>query len=455
MSRWSILLGLTFSLTVASESTYALPKLNQSCEAAGIARIFVSLDGMDAASQRIDPKFPETNYCLVSDSQIPPQIRSVIQQIGGLNSAVTEVLRTRWSDLGLGAGVDIFLQRSKLGPFGSYTDGKRIGMTIFPNWNGEALPAGIYVHELGHVLAMRENRTRIGFDPELLATPLMTETIADLLSLAAVGEVLGSDGDVHSCLSRSRYITTSQSYRFPRGYFTNTFSTMRTSQCCRSNPDRMYSPALASDVRNFCGLLGDQLSGMKLDRTPFDPLQYLDNRSKYDVHQIGIPINSFLLNLKKNGLPQIFQLFLDSYAEATKNPNLREVYVCSVPKLPILTPPRDFRRSTMRAVFRVLREKVKSTSRLQVFDRLWREHQLEKAMVISDREVAEQLEKPLILPMAKKGAQAMKRPELRAQLMASGCWFDLDFSQTTGQDLSGIDYQQPGCSIVCMTQNRR
>jgi hypothetical protein len=287
------------------------------------------------------------DFCADPEDALPATIRRALVEIAGLHAdaaqslGVTEaqlfpepirviLIEHRSGEVGSIGGVD-----ERTDPESGETIRERgIGMGIFPNWgqgtSKQLMVAGIYLHELGHALTLKAHPAFPPILTQIIFNPFFTEGIPDLLGADATGGEVFKSANLPGCLSGLRTLTRSQSYaKYPAAYFQD-FGSLRISACCRhldSKPG-LHTPESAYLCRGRLEELREELSLMlepdqveeavrkatesKLDPTPFRPADFAERAryGKLDIHQLAMPVNSFLTSFAREAGIRPIELFL-------------------------------------------------------------------------------------------------------------------------------------------------
>ncbi len=342
---------LGFILILSAAFGFAEPAsfaLNPVCVAAGIQTI--RLNGITAYPGPA-PYLSTRDFCKDEPATMPAPVRAAVVQLGGIHSRVAQYLGLSISQL-LGEGAAVVLGGRKTGALDSKYALGAISLGVFPDWNGEPINESIYVHELGHLLSMKPN---VHLPPILISlgsNPLMMETFADFIDLAVTGSVFEPSRDVPACAWKTRNVTRSQSYDSPKQFFETTYSKAAILSCCRWIAQRGWH---TDHTRSLCEAVPKafpETAGLPfvLDRSKvFDPRDYLSGNGYFDPHRIGIPFNSFLLDVRAELGLEPKAVFYDALTGA----------------------------KSLADVLRKMRERVPA-EKLAAWDALWKKHAMTK-----------------------------------------------------------------------------
>ena len=325
------------------------------------------------------------NLCLKLDSELNTTETRLLIELEALHKEVAKLLHVPVTEL-FSNPLNINITESVFGPFFSSANSYRLSLGVYPGEDYK-FNVGVYLHELGHVLAASQNPNLPAIFEDLDHSVLFSETFADLLALSVHGHIITPEAEKGTCLDRLRYITTFQTYNYPAEYFKN-FSEARIGKCCES----LMKKPQALNVENFCKLAAEYFTGEIRFSKPFDPYE----TKNLDDHQVGLPILSFLRSFSEktnSSMNEIFEriFFSKKHSSASfscelkKGDKILEVFGESLHTAEHML--NDF-KSTL------------SEDRTTLFDELFKKHALEKGMTFakldSDRAVKEKLIKKII-----------------------------------------------------------
>jgi hypothetical protein len=326
------------------------------------------------------------DFCAPSGPPLTPALRGAIRELGALNLRASAYLDAEPGAL-FGGGVHAGLVRLPEGILGSFyhrgTTGVYLG--VYPDWNGEPLNAGVYLHELGHALAAGASPALPPVLHELASTTLMVETFADFLALGVAGRVFAESRQIAPCLARTRIVGKYQTYGFPRAFFDPLYSTRKLVSCCKYLAAHPQSPGVDENSRSLCeGVRQVESVLPPLDRrTEFDPAEYARNPRDFDPHQVGIPLNSFFRALDQELAIPARGLLMSALWTVTASDRL----TCDLPAAGVTAARSVSVRVTSFAhVLARMRDLVSSEKQAE-FDEISRRHQLSKAVLMAQRDV--------------------------------------------------------------------
>jgi hypothetical protein len=341
---------------------------------------------------RNGPKEVSYEYCDWPREKMPLAVRNALEQVVRLNAEAARALHIELSEL-LPEGLKISLRPFALGPWGYSAWDKSLSITVFPDWPespGDAdhtINEALYLHELGHVIALGHSRTA-QIVHELAMQPLFIETFSDTLAISLRGRVFSADPQVPECLQKVRWIGLDQSYRAQGGYFDNFFGLRRMHQCCSTHPGGGWSHPRIVQACSMIEKTYEQWVGTThYDRKPLDlsPRQ-LEISPILDPHQIGIPVNSFLLDLSQRlGVPAL-DLYFTALREFDTDATRRE-YGCSALLVQGLVAPFLIRSFTPDQILDAIRARLAAEQKL-VFDALYEKHRLDRYAVAAQQDAA-------------------------------------------------------------------
>lgn len=348
-------------------------------------------------------RFPDgTDYCRVAEQDLPPPIREALTAVAARDAQVAAFFHLSVQEL-FTLPLRIALRGDPTGPLASSASPVRrprtgivplsslVTMTVFPDWpagivdSTKVLSPGIYLHELGHVISYNRDNRLPTVIHELASTDLFTESFADTLALAGAGTLFDAV-TLPTCLRAARIVTDHDSYDEPYGAFDLLESRRRVVACCDE-------PANAADpdarVRGACDFMRRALRREypvvpAFDASALDPATAyaIPPRASHiplDPHQIGIPLNSFLLELSRETGRGLEDLYLSALLDfSLEKPGVPDPGTRNFAALG-----HTLHAHRLRDVFRVVRASLLPRD-VAVFDRLWKKHGLEKAMRLAD-----------------------------------------------------------------------
>lgn len=313
------------------------------------------------------------NLCLKLDQELNPTEIKTLRQLKQLHEQVAKLLKVELSEL-FHLPLKVSLDEYVFGPFLSSGNATHLNLGVYPGDEFQ-INNGVYLHELGHVLAAAKNPKLPAVFQEFDNSVLFSETFADLLALSVHGEII-TPTEQSTCLDRLRYISTFQSYNYPAEYFQN-LSEARLKKCC----DSLVKTGTEEKYLNLCQAAEEYFSHDIQFTHVFDPL----NTKDIDDHQIGLPILSFFKDFAQQtgeSMGQIFErIFLNGKAFSQENFRCGSLEVKAHTATNMLN---DFKQTL-------------PLSHIALFDSLYRKHALAKGMVFSKLDTIKKLNKKLSL----------------------------------------------------------
>ena len=368
------------------------------CLAAGIAS--VTLSRVTAFTGAV-----VDDWCRVASSGRPQTVNDIIMQVKTLNQKVARTFGLTVAEL-LPSPIKLEIFGNVLGPLMSSAGYERITIGVWEDSNDLSIAPGIYVHELGHILAKSGNSKLPTIYTNLGLTFLVQETIADYLAIAVTGSVIDAELSVTpSCFDRVRYINGFQSYHFPAGYFELDFSGRRLNQCCLSQEGQTVAKR-DPHWKNACAIIVKgvpQDPQWHLDRKPLDP--YSVDMNKLDPHQIGIPINSFLGSLSRELDIALSDLVVPALWLASDE-TYQNTYSCAIPL--DLDAATTLQQQNFSAFFKALRNSL-NIAQKAIYDKLWVRHGLSIAVVLANRDAKDLAKTSAIYALRQKLAECFAK----------------------------------------------
>ncbi len=133
---------------------------------------------------------------------------TALHHIFKIHQEVAELFQVSVLDL-FSYQLSVTLNEALLGPIISSAGLGSLTMGVLPDTN-YSINTGIYLHELGHILAGMKNKKLPPILEDLDNSILFSETFADLLALTVHGKVITPMEESSTCLDRLRFITTFQ-----------------------------------------------------------------------------------------------------------------------------------------------------------------------------------------------------------------------------------------------------
>jgi hypothetical protein len=131
-----------------SSKNFALP--NSACRAAHVSQFEVQ-DGIKGIRVNAD-------YCELSSSSIPKEVRAILARIQDIHTRYAEALSKTPGEL-FGLGIRLSLAAHPIGPLASSTseNPSTVEIDVFPDFTSDHFPDRVYAHEVTHWLLL-ENR---------------------------------------------------------------------------------------------------------------------------------------------------------------------------------------------------------------------------------------------------------------------------------------------------------
>lgn len=379
MFRFSPLLllltpGCSASLGESSEESV----VSSVCKEAHIASMRVS---------KFSEGIEDLEVCKLHGPQLTEEYARAIRDIKEVNERAADILHV---DAGVlfGAGIRLRVVSSDSGFNGLFEtssddDGLPLVTIETVDKPVNLVNRGVYAHELGHwLLWVPENKVPMGLR-SLGQSHFWAESIADTLALANQGTVTSPEPGMPACLhARTPEALANRSYRDANGFFLNRYQTDQTYACCEQIAESTeYPKGVAA-----CWAAEEQRQGSGYDpNVPFDgsPFPVEDaarNLRQYSGYQLGIPLNSFLLEAEAKIGGNILQRFLDAASNAQP---IR--YTCA-PRNRLDVQPVQVTVTSVREGLAAVRERLSSLER-DTFDRLSAAHGLEALAILEPAEL--------------------------------------------------------------------
>lgn len=264
-----------------------------------------------------------TDYCQIEDPNfLPKAIRNAIQKIKSLHLKVAQLFGRSPEEV-FRKGIHIIIKRSDLGPLAS-KGGHYLVMPVFTDWpnhptdQDHTINDGIYLHELGHYLSAGGLVSQALKD--FAREPIFSETFADSLALHIAGTLVSPIPDMPACFHDIRPFPTDGTYYSEEEFFTTLAPRRKLHECCVNHAsDTSLNPRFISFCQFFEKKVEESLKRAHL--TEFPPMKpnpvdlrdlFIHHPEKYDSHQMGIPVNLFLLEFQKALHIPIKELYFDA-----------------------------------------------------------------------------------------------------------------------------------------------
>lgn len=397
----------------------------------------------------------ETNGSSSADlcqAQLSAEMAAVVEQARAIAQSAAEFFGLPLEQL-LSRTYALSIER---GPLGFYTSRAQtvsgsgrilttLHLGVFADWAGGPINAGVFAHELGHVVAEDYGNAALpAVYHELSGTALMTEMVADLIAIHATGSIVSPEEGVPACIQEFRVVRPGLSYDQPVDVFTPLASWKLMTACCQSLSARA---AHTSRSRAFCGEYLRERSkppARMFGSQRFNAEFYAKNPGYADPHELGLPFNSFLLTLRKETGLDLTRALLEAITRTSAAPELP--YACVVPALAEFLPGSRQTAHTMAQVLESLRAGLPAEAQ-GAFDRLSREHRLDIWSQVSELDSAG-IAAGKAMQAGAEEYNALSHRELasrapNAKLRATACW-----------SRGGLSDEEPGCTYACRAEAR-
>jgi hypothetical protein len=333
-----------------------------------------------------------------------------------------------------------------------FTGKAGITFAYLPGTHGGIFDRATYSHEVGHVLSTSETNQRL---PRALtslgSTWLARESMSDLLAIDMNGAVFSDSEILPLCLSRTRVISRDGSYDLPEKFFTHRWGTESLLRCCSELKATL--PAGSPWTRTcdeLARLLPPPSSQGSEQSKPFDPEALKSDRTKFDPHQLGIPLNSFIEDLGASTGRPSRSLWIKAFQKAsepkTRYPEIR----CELQGFP----PLLLHEPSMTNVFEAYRSQFREKP---VFDSLWARHGMDKAVQLARQDELERLHHMVALPHFYRALKARLVTNLeppRCRLSDLGSAPEIDRETSVRKYLfppvsPNTKDARPGCQVSC------
>jgi hypothetical protein len=325
------------------------------------------------------------DLCNLPRAKISPAAWNALVRATELNAEVASALGFSLKEL-LPDGLQLRLYPNDDGLLGSYASGTTLTMGVFSDWPASAadldhtINDGVYIHELGHTISLGRSKLPAAAHEMARAGDLLfVETFADTLAMSLRnGQIVTPSPEIPKCLAEFRRISESQSYRVQSGYFDQNFEMNRIRQCCLKHPGTGWElPRIA----RLCERAGVSSSTPPLkptyNRAPINfELSESYAFTAFDSHQIGIPLNSFLLELSRRISKPMLELYFGALKELDSDQE-RRTYLCLPVSAKNLIAPWTTRKFTPEQVLTKIRLKL-TLGEQAIFDELVERHGLAK-----------------------------------------------------------------------------
>jgi hypothetical protein len=323
-------IALIFSLVsiVSFNLTYAegekAPELKKVCLDGQIKRITITVQSESHPYNR----YRHLNLCEKSEDGLPQIINNSIKKLSDLNQEVASFLKVPMKEL-FTEMISLHLHEDTLGELSSrvlMSSSLSLGYFSKVNFQTENyINNSVYIHELGHILTIqKKSLPKIFADLEYKRVPRpFTEFFSDVLAMAVTGSVITSNDNFHSCFQDLRKVDKAHNYHAMDYVFRKDYPMNEVKHCCQK-----ITLTPESITQNDQGICKDyknkkMTSSKKKHSYPFKtfPVSYKTNLLKYDSHNIGTPIVSFLKRLESLfGIKNIWKIVFEEADALSKKP---------------------------------------------------------------------------------------------------------------------------------------
>jgi hypothetical protein len=345
---------------------------------------------------------PETDYCeLPATEELPAPVASMLDQIGALNAATAGKLGYPIRTL-IPYGLRILMSPGASST--SIQPPNKVTLGVFPDWQGHALSAGEYVHELGHVIAFGAMHPESPLPRQLgsiwAQSMVLGEAFADLVAVQVTGQrriPLSSHGVIPKGVLFDTYITDSLSFGDKTGNFLHGYRFIQMGDRCAEliKQGFAFDPKALKYCEELLLVRTRWLSRMPpqwvLDSV-FDPGVCINEQGEMleyqlcNPHPVGEVVVSFLLDLAERVKQDPMVLVLEGLRAAPRNP----LFSCGHAMTeadPAGSPRRTaVELGTARALFAAIRPRLPG-GYLSQFDEAWARHAMDRALGLDAIEV--------------------------------------------------------------------
>lgn len=322
------------------------------------------------------------NYCnsIEFPGPFPQELESLLKQLGQVHRQVATLINLEPRRL-FDPGIKIEIIPRNEGVLSTDSGTDDVSLSVYPDWNGDPISTSLYTHELGHLVTLRLKN----FFPavaELGKELLLSEGIADLFAyevggLGPTGFIL-PDLNLPACFAGLRQITFLDTFNNPAHFFHTSYSNSKLLACCEFLDSTLtHTP----HSQLTCGALKatqPERPLKPLDLSIFSP----ENTSmqSIDPHQVGIVINSFLLQLSEQLGQRPLPLLLRAITRSEKSGIGQAFFQCHTLRQPEKVVTVNI--LSLEGVFKEMRSEGGEDG-LKAFDRLWNYYSMEKGMYYS------------------------------------------------------------------------
>lgn len=377
-----------------------------------------------------EPRFDsKINYCEQSSANVPSLIKNAIQELSTYNRKIARFLGVTTKEL-FPEGVHFRLEASAGGIIDSAVglDGI-IRISEFSDWNGEPVNAGVYAHEIGHLITQYPNPAIPSFLAEIAQTHQFVEAFADLIALGSVGEIISYDPRLGST-KILRHFTPQDTYAVPTGDFQMGRAGVEFGKYCRF----AQKQALPYGIK-MCSEAAAKFPQVDYDPTPFEPDERLMKPFAlfyYDPHFLGVPLVSFYLKLHQQTKTSLRDLIIEPFRKVEQS-RVSFQYQCQAPLIPQLNFTVDVR--SFEQVLLQIRDDLRTAGQNNLFEEAWKTHGMDIGFrLASIHALINAQSKSMMIP---EYSDVLTKPEVRKGICFENGTYNSD---------------APGCSLQCLKQ---
>jgi hypothetical protein len=323
----------------------------------------------------------QEEICHQSEATTKPEFKKALLDLADINTKAANLFNIPLAKL-FPLGIPVEITTSHAGINGHARVGSNaIAVYTYPHperW----LNRGVYAHELGHALTF-SNHPQIPAALKSMFRTHFSETIADTIAMALVGEETSHETQLPLCFSTKR-ITYHQSYVTTVGFFDSFYQSHVLNSCCQQFRD------FNDDTKIICENINQDEGGEPVDLPPYDMSRFDIMAKKpqpVEEHRIGIPINSFLLTLGQVLGKNLFQEFLQN----TNSAKSRE-FECSLKGTLFAEENIKAYAYPLQDQMFAIRSGLKAEQKIS-YDVMWTELGLNAAVIYDEKNLAEAAER--------------------------------------------------------------
>jgi hypothetical protein len=308
------------------------------------------------------------DFCKVPNSKVPPAVQKAITEIQGLHQKIAAYFGVSEEAL-LPTGIKVSLAASPMGSLESVETPPEIHLGVFPDWNGDPIDEPSYVHEFGHFLVHSEKGPLSSVAKKVAKYGVFSEQFPDTLALAITGSAQGTVG-LPSCFAgATRQFGKIGTYDGDFEFFTPAHVFRSWESCCEE--ERPNQAKWDSHLKGTCKEIDQAFRDLDPKPAPralrpADCATFPWSVDGCSVHQVSVPLNSFLLDLA-------------SHLNPSSNPPNLKFYFDALAQIKDAAPD---------SVFHAIRANLDSANQ-SVFDLLWKQYGLDVGMAIGQQEANE------------------------------------------------------------------